>query len=79
MRCFLRSFSVELTGDSVIPHLGEFLRPIVHCTELETIDIWAHKIESFAGRELDRRLDEGAEVACMELPCLSDPDDGIPF
>ena len=44
-----RSLSVELTGDSVVPHLGEFLRPLVSCTELESIDIWANRIESFAG------------------------------
>ena len=40
---------VELTGSSNIPHLGEFLRPLVHFPELETIEIWANSIGSFAG------------------------------
>lgn len=37
------------------------------------------RIESFADRELDRRLENGQEIVSMELPLLDDPDDGIPF
>lgn len=36
-------------------------------------------IDSFADRELARRLDQGEKIACLELPCVSDPDDGPPF
>jgi hypothetical protein len=36
------------------------------------------QIESLVDRELQRRLDQGQEVACMELPVLSDPDE-IPW
>lgn len=35
------------------------------------------KIDSFADRELKRRLENGADVASMELPVLSEPD--LPF
>lgn len=34
---------------SKIAHLGEFLRPLIGFTHLETIEIWANHIESFAG------------------------------
>lgn len=38
------------------------------------------KIDSFVTRELNRRIENGAEVVCMEVPILSDPDDDwIPF
>ena len=37
------------------------------------------KIDSFVDRELIRRIENGAEIACMEIPCLSDPDDAPPF
>jgi hypothetical protein len=46
---------------------------------------WLHlrsyeaRLECFVDRELARRLDQGREVACMELPFLSDPDDEIPW
>ena len=47
----------------------------------EWLRLRAHekKLDGFVDRELDRRLANGAEVACMELPVLSDPDDEIPF
>lgn len=45
-----RSLTIDLlTGDSVVPHLGEFIRPVTHCCDLEKMDIWANKIESYAG------------------------------
>lgn len=44
-----RHLVVEMTGSSKIPHLGEFLRPLVQFEELDTIEIWANSIESFAG------------------------------
>ncbi len=37
------------------------------------------RIEGFVDRELARRLENGENVACMELPVLSDPDDAPPF
>ena len=37
------------------------------------------RIEGFVDRELARRLENGEQVASMELPCLSDPDDEPPF
>lgn len=40
---------MELTGSSKIPHLGEFLRPLVQFSKLESIEIWANSIGSFAG------------------------------
>ena len=35
-------------------------------------------LEGFVDRELARRLDQGQEMVCMELPVLSDPDE-IPW
>lgn len=37
------------------------------------------RIEGFVDRELARRLEDGQEIASLELPVLDDPDDGIPF
>jgi hypothetical protein len=37
------------------------------------------QIESFVDRELRRRLENGAQIASMELPVLSEPDDDVPF
>ena len=37
------------------------------------------RIESFVGREQERRLAAGEQVVCHEIPVLSDPDDEIPF
>ena len=42
---------MELTGSGKIPHLGEFLRPLVGFLELEAIEIWANSIDSFAGKQ----------------------------
>jgi hypothetical protein len=36
------------------------------------------KLDSFVDRELARRLDQGQEVACIELPVLSEADE-VPF
>lgn len=36
-------------------------------------------IEGHVDREMQRRLDQGEKVVCEEIPCLTDPDDGIPF
>jgi hypothetical protein len=36
------------------------------------------KLDSFVDRELARRLDQGQEVACMEMPVLSEADE-VPF
>jgi hypothetical protein len=36
-------------------------------------------IEAFVDRELARRLENGEEVACVEMPVLAGPDDGVPF
>lgn len=36
------------------------------------------QLENFVDRELQRRLDQGAEVASVELPVLSEPDE-FPF
>ena len=38
-----------MTGTSKVAHLGEFLRPLVGFTALESIEIWANDIDSFAG------------------------------
>lgn len=37
------------------------------------------RLDSFVERELERRLENGEKIACEEMPCLSDADDGIPF
>jgi len=37
------------------------------------------KLDSFVEREIERRIQNGEKAVCVELPCLSDPDDGIPF
>jgi hypothetical protein len=37
------------------------------------------QIESFVDRELQRRLENGEQIASMELPVLSRPDDDVPF
>jgi len=36
-------------------------------------------LEGFADRELARRLEQGEQIAPMELPVVSDPDDEIPW
>lgn len=38
-----------MTGGGRIGHLGEFLKPLVRFTALESVDIWATSIDSFAG------------------------------
>lgn len=38
-----------MTGNSRIAHLGEFLRPLISFTHLESIEIWANHIDNFAG------------------------------
>lgn len=45
----LKHLVVEMTGTSKVAHLGEFLRPLVGFTTLESIEIWANDIASFAG------------------------------
>ncbi len=48
----------------------------------EWLRLRAHekRLDGFVDKELARRLDQGQEIASMELPILSDPDeDGIPF
>lgn len=40
---------------------------------------YEHQAETFAQRELARRIENGAEIACVELPVLTTEDDGIPF
>lgn len=37
------------------------------------------QMESFVDRELARRLEAGEKAACVEMPCLSGPDDDLPF
>jgi hypothetical protein len=37
------------------------------------------QIEAFVDGELARRLQNGKNVACVEMPVLSEPDDGVPF
>ncbi|OJW21239.1 MAG: hypothetical protein BGO49_24830 [Planctomycetales bacterium 71-10] len=44
---------------------GDWLRAKAHEKELE----------GFVEREMERRLQNGEQSVCMELPCLSDPDD----
>lgn len=44
-----RHLVIEMTGSSKIKHLGEFLRPLIGFTQLESIEIWANQIENFAG------------------------------
>jgi len=34
--------------------------------------------DSFVDRELARRLENGEQTVCEEIPCLSDPDDDPP-
>jgi hypothetical protein len=48
---------------------------------IDWLHLRAHesRIDSFVDRELARRLDQGEKVAAMELPVLSDPDDGLPW
>jgi hypothetical protein len=40
---------------------------------------YEQKAETFAQRELDRRMASGQEVASVELPVYSTDDEGIPF
>ena len=40
---------------------------------------YERKAETFAERELRRRLDAGERIACVELPVVSTDDEGIPF
>ena len=41
---------------------------------------WEKRTASFVDRELERRLEEGAPIASMELPVVADPDDEpMPF
>jgi hypothetical protein len=44
---------------------------------IDWLHLRAHeaRIESFVDGELARRLERGEQVACMELPVLSDPDE----
>ena len=37
------------------------------------------KADTFAERELNRRIESGQEIACVELPVYSTDDEGIPF
>jgi hypothetical protein len=37
-----------------------------------------HRIDGFADRELQRRLDEGQQITSIELPAFTDHDD-VPF
>jgi hypothetical protein len=37
------------------------------------------QLEPFVDRELARRLQNGEQTACMELPVLNGPDDDVPF
>ncbi len=48
---------------------GEWLRTRAH----------EKRVDSFVDRELARRLEHGEKTVCEEIPCLSGPDDGIPF
>jgi general stress protein YciG len=40
---------------------------------------WNRLADSFADRELQRRLDAGEQVACIELPVQLDADGDVPF
>lgn len=40
---------------------------------------YERQAETFAERELQRRLDAGEKVACVELPVVTTDDEGIPF
>ena len=40
---------------------------------------YEHKAETFAERELARRMESGQEIASVELPVYSVDDEGIPF
>jgi hypothetical protein len=46
---------------------------------------WLHtrahgaRLDSFVDRELARRLDQGEQIVSMELPVLSEPNDGLPW
>jgi hypothetical protein len=40
---------------------------------------YERQAETFAERELRRRLDAGEPVACVELPVVSTDDEGVPF
>jgi hypothetical protein len=48
---------------------------------IDWLHLQAHeaKLDSFVDRELARRLEQGEEVACIEMPVLSGPDDEVPF
>lgn len=36
------------------------------------------KLESFVDKELARRLEQGEPVACVEMPCFTEPGE-VPF
>lgn len=46
---------------------------------------WLHRrayerqADTFADRELERRIEHGEKVASVELPVVSTEDDGVPF
>jgi hypothetical protein len=44
---------------------------------IDWLHLRAHEamLENFVDRELARRLDQGEPVACIEMTCVSDPDD----
>jgi hypothetical protein len=48
---------------------------------IDWLHLRAHEavLENFVDRELARRLDQGEQVARLEMPCLSDPDDEWPW
>lgn len=40
---------------------------------------YERQAETFAERELQRRLEAGDKVACVELPVVTTDDEGVPF